>query len=321
MIMHPFLSWRVFQTIMGDENPRISSFVLDFVLGGAAGAFSKTLVAPIDRVKMILQTQDANQDIRSGLVRTYSGNPLSIASRILKEQGMLSFWRGNMANVLRYFPTQATNLALKDEIKKIFGPPKETQNRRAVLFLHQTISGSVAAACSLTAVYPLEFARTRLSADVRRAGSERKFKGILDCIVKTAKAQGVLAVYRGFVPSLFGIMVYRGIQFGLNDTLLVLYPEHTNVIGLQSFGVMYAYAQLSVFCAALVSYPFDTVRRRVQMDSDLPAAQRTYSGVVDCVRKTKGLKMFYKGFGVNLVRTIGSSLVLVLYQEFQTFFA
>lgn len=41
-------------------------------------------------------------------------------SRVAAEQGTLSFWRGNLANVIRYFPTQAFNFAFKDTIKNMF---------------------------------------------------------------------------------------------------------------------------------------------------------------------------------------------------------
>lgn len=41
-------------------------------------------------------------------------------SRVAAEQGVASFWRGNLANVIRYFPTQAFNFAFKDTIKNMF---------------------------------------------------------------------------------------------------------------------------------------------------------------------------------------------------------
>merc|ERR1719229_2030136 len=94
-------------------------FILDFFLGGMSGAISKTITAPIERVKLVIQTQDANPRIMSGEVPRYTGIG-NCFSRIYQEQGLGAFWRGNFTNVIRYFPTQAFNLAFKDTIKKMF---------------------------------------------------------------------------------------------------------------------------------------------------------------------------------------------------------
>ena len=81
--------------------------------------------------------------------------------RIPQEQGMMAYWRGNLANVIRYFPTQALNFAFKDVYKQIFmsGVDKKTQFWR--WFVANLASGGAAGATSLCFVYPLDFARTR----------------------------------------------------------------------------------------------------------------------------------------------------------------
>ena len=82
-----------------------------------------------------------------------------------KEQGFASFWRGNLANVVRYFPTQALNFSFKDFYKRVFNPfnPKKEPVK---FFIGNCASGGAAGATSLCFVYPLDFARTRLAADV-----------------------------------------------------------------------------------------------------------------------------------------------------------
>merc|ERR1719223_1706184 len=89
-----------------------SNFMVDFLAGGVSAAVSKTVVAPIERVKMLIQTQDANPRILSGEIARYTGI-VNCFTRVSAEQGVGSFWRGNMANVVRYFPTQAFNFAFK----------------------------------------------------------------------------------------------------------------------------------------------------------------------------------------------------------------
>ena len=87
--------------------------------------------------------------------------------RVSAEQGVASFWRGNMANVIRYFPTQAFNFAFKDTIKSMF--PKYSPKKDFWKFFAVNLaSGGMAGAGSLLIVYPLDFARTRLAAGVRQ---------------------------------------------------------------------------------------------------------------------------------------------------------
>lgn len=138
--------------------------------------------------------------------------------RIPKEQGMLSFWRGNLANVIRYFPTQALNFAFKDKYKQVFlgGVDKHTQFWR--YFAGNLASGGAAGATSLCFVYPLDFARTRLAADVGKSGTEREFKGLGDCLVKITKSDGLRGLYQGFNVSVQGIIIYRAAYFGVYDT-------------------------------------------------------------------------------------------------------
>jgi len=102
------------------------SFFKDLAAGGVSGAISKTAVAPIERVKLLLQVQDSSKDI--AVDKRYKGI-MDAFRRIPIEQGFSSFWRGNMANVIRYFPTQALNFAFKDTYKQMFlaGVDKKTQ--------------------------------------------------------------------------------------------------------------------------------------------------------------------------------------------------
>lgn len=298
----------------GKKEASATDFLIDFAAGGVSGAVSKTLTAPIERVKLVIQTQDANPRIKSGEVPRYTGIG-NCFSRILKEQGMAAFWRGNGVNIIRYFPTQAFNLAFKDTIKAMF--PKYNKNTEFWKFFGtQLASGGLAGAASLTIVYPLDYARTRLASDV--GTGKRQFNGLMDCLMKTAKSdQGFFSLYNGFGPSVAGIIAYRGSQFGLNDTLLAFnpYAKDVSVIGIVSKFVV---AQISVTVSGLCAYPFDTVRRRLQMESEKPMEQRMYKGTLDCgvkILRDEGFGGMYKGALANVFRGVGASLVLVLYGE------
>lgn len=296
----------------------VADLAKDFAAGGISGAVSKTITAPIERVKLIIQTQDANPKIMSGEVPRYTGI-LNCFTRVSAEQGVGAFWRGNFTNCIRYFPTQAFNLAFKDSIKKTF-PKYSPKEQFWSFFAVNLASGGLAGAGSLCIVYPLDYARTRLASDV---GSGKKtFNGLGDCLMKTARGpKGFLSLYNGFGISVAGIIPYRGVQFGLNDTIQGLnpYAKDVSFIGIAS---KWAGAQFSVIMSGFVTYPFDTVRRRLQMESEKPIESRIYKGAAHCCQKIiaeEGVAALFKGAGANILRGTGAALVLVLYGEARNF--
>lgn len=290
-------------------------FMIDFALGGVSGAVAKTLTAPIERIKLVIQTQDANPKIRSGEVPRYTGIG-NCGSRIMAEQGFKRFWDGNLTNCIRYFPTQAFNLAFKDTFKKMF-PKYNPQTEFAQFFGANLVSGGLAAAGSMCIVYPLDYSRTRLASDV---GSGKKtFSGLLDCMKKTAAGPGgFMALYTGFGVSVVGIVGYRGLQLGCFDTITGINPWKKDK-GLMGAVTTFAAAQTAITIGAGATYPFDTVRRRLQMQSEKPVEEHIYKGTKHCFTKIaseEGLaKGLYKGFVANIIRSIGGALVLVLYDR------
>ncbi|KAF3840873.1 hypothetical protein F7725_006735 [Dissostichus mawsoni] len=289
-------------------NETAVSFAKDFLAGGISAAISKTAVAPIERVKLLLQVQHASKQITVH----YKGI-MDCLVRIPKEQGFLSFWRGNLANVIRYFPTQALNFAFKDKYKNIFldGVDKRTQFWR--YFAGNLASGGAAGATSLCFVYPLDFARTRLAADVGKAGAGREFNGLGDCLTKVFRSDGLKGLYQGFNVSVQGIIIYRAAYFGIYDTAKGMLPDDKK----NSILVSWMIAQSVTAVAGLTSYPFDTVRRRMMMQSGRKA-DIMYTGTMDCWRKiakNEGGNAFFKGALSNVLRGMGGAFVLVLYDE------
>lgn len=141
----------------GKKGGKKSNFLVDFALGGVSGAIAKTCTAPIERVKLIIQTQDANPRIKSGEIPRYTGIGNTF-TRVYTEQGLSAFWRGNLTNIIRYFPTQAFNFAFKDSIKALF-PRANPKTEFWTFFAINLASGGLAGAGSLCFVYPLDYAR------------------------------------------------------------------------------------------------------------------------------------------------------------------
>jgi len=284
----------------------------DFMIGGVSAAVSKTLVAPIERVKLLLQVQDASSSIKPEDRFNGIGDCFK---RVINEQGFASLWRGNLANVVRYFPTQALNFAFKDFYKTIFNPynPKTDPGK---FFIGNCLSGGAAGATSLTVVYPLDFARTRLAADVG-SGGDREFNGLVDCLKKIFMKDGPLGLYRGFGISVIGIVAYRASYFGMFDTgKAMFFPDAKNA----NVFAMWAYAQFVTVSAGILSYPLDTVRRRLMMDSG--RAEKMYNGTMDCfakIARDEGPRAFFKGSLSNVIRGTGGALVLVFYSKIEAY--
>lgn len=256
---------------------------------------------------ILSQTQAASTQISAD--NQYKGIA-DCFSRVVKDQGVSSLWRGNLANVIRYFPTQALNFAFKDKYKQLFlhGVDKRKQFWR--YFAGNLASGGAAGATSLCFVYPLDFARTRLAADVGK-GSSRQFNGLIDCLKKCAATDGVKGLYRGFGVSVQGIIVYRAAYFGAYDTVKGMLPA-----GKDNLLVSFLIAQVVTNVSGIVSYPFDTVRRRMMMQAG--RAEVMYTGTIDCWKKilrVEGGKAFFKGAFSNILRGTGGAMVLVLYDE------
>merc|ERR1711957_417659 len=257
---------------MTSAPPKKSSFMIDFLAGGISAAVSKTIVAPIERVKMLLQVQEVVKDIP--VDQRYSGI-MDCFKRVSSEQGFWSLYRGNLANVIRYFPTQAINFACKDQFRKIFCP-YDIKKDFFKFFLGSCASGGAAGATSLCFVYPLDFARTRLAADVGDAEGRREFNGLVDCLKQIMAKDGVNGLYQGFGISVVGIIFYRASYFGLFDTgkVLLLGDKPSMLL---TFGL----GQMVTVTAGIISYPLDTVRRRLMMTSG--SKEKLYNGTIDCM--------------------------------------
>jgi len=291
------------------EDARLSFFE-NFGISGAAAVISKTVAAPIERVKLLIQNQ--GEMLKTGrLDKPYAG-VIDCTKRVLAQEGVISLWRGNLANCLRYFPTQALNFAFKDKIKTQFAFSK--QDSEMVKFGKNVASGGVAGALSLLFVYSLDYCRTRLANDAKSAKKgqgERQFNGMWDVYSKTFKSDGFTGLYRGFVISCVGIIVYRGCYFGFYDTIKPWLGKDVN------FFISLAVGYGVTVSAGLISYPLDTIRRRMMMTSGEAAK---YKGSIDCavqVFRKEGVAAYFKGAGANILRGLAGAGVLAGFDEFQ----
>merc|ERR1711957_496612 len=154
-------------------------------------------------------------------------------------------------------------------------------------------------------------------------GGTPQFSGLFDCLTKTMSQGGFFSMYNGFGVSVVGIIAYRGPYFGLYDTLKEKNPwkKEKGIVGPFS---KFCIAQFTAIVAGFISYPFDTVRRRLQMQSEKPKEEWLYTGTMDCavkIVKDEGVGAIFKGFAANVLRTLGGALVLVGYDEIKAMMA
>jgi len=283
-------------------------FAENFMLSGVAAAVSKTAAAPIERVKLLVQNQ--GEMLKQGSIdRPYNG-VVDCTMRTLKSEGPIAFWRGNMANVIRYFPTQALNFAFKDTVKSLFKTAKDAPQYEK--FAKNILSGGCAGSLSLMFVYSLDYCRTRLANDAKSKDGKRQYSGMIDVYAKTIKSDGIQGLYRGFVISCVGIFIYRGMYFGLYDSIKpIVLGENASVF--LSFLLGWAVT----VTAGLMSYPIDTIRRRMMMTSGQAVK---YKGSVDCavqVLKNEGFMSLMKGAGANILRGVAGAGVLAGFDKFK----
>jgi solute carrier family 25 (adenine nucleotide translocator) protein 4/5/6/31 len=290
------------------EAKQKDSFIVSFLMGGVSASISKTLAAPIELIKLRLQNMD--EMLKNGSLEKKYDGIADCGRRIMAEEGVKSFWKGNFANVLRYFPTQALNFAFKDFYKGIFSRDKKKHGYFQFV-MGNIASGGAAGATSLLFVYSLDYARTRLANDTKSAKKgkgEKQFNGIIDVYRKTIATDGVAGLYRGFVISAVGIVIYRGLYFGIYDSVKAILPKSIQDSFIVSFGLGFFVTNT----AGVASYPIDTIRRRMMMTSGQAVK---YSGSLDCGRQivaNEGVKSLFKGAGANILRAVAGAGALSL---------
>lgn len=295
----------------------VQGFLTDLTIGGISGAIAKTGMSPIERVKILMQTQGSNPRVLSGEVMKYTG-VANCFSRVYYEQGFRAFWRGNLVNCIRYAPQQGSALAFNDALKNAFPKYSDTTDF-CKSFGMRLVSGGLAGGVANSICYPFDFARTRLASDV---GSGKKtFNGISDCICTTVRNSGITGLYRGWGVTVTGAFVYRAGQLGCFGQIQAMNPwkDDKGPLGLVA---AFSAATIGRNLAMPFCYPFDTVRRRVMLESEKPVVDRLYKSSLDCFRQVmrkEGLKGMYRGFLPELFRGVGGSLVVVAYDRIKVY--
>ncbi|XP_044953543.1 mitochondrial carrier protein CoAc2-like isoform X1 [Hordeum vulgare subsp. vulgare] len=278
--------------------------VRELIAGGVAGGVAKSAVAPLERVKILLQTRRV--EFRgSGLVGSFR--------TIYRTEGPLGFYRGNGASVARIVPYAALHYMAYEEYRRwiILGFPNVEQG--PVLDL---VSGSIAGGTAVVSTYPLDLVRTKLAYQLQVKGavnlslreskpSEQVYKGILDCVKTIHRQNGLKGLYRGMAPSLYGIFPYSGLKFYFYEKMKTNVPEEHR----KDIIPKLACGSVAGLLGQTITYPLDVVRRQMQVQvfssSNLVKGKGTFGSLV-MIAKHQGWKQLFSGLSINYLKVVPS---------------
>jgi len=194
------------------KRDKTETLALQLVAGGISGAVTKTLTAPLERVKLLLQLQGM-----TSAPKKYHGI-LHTLRATLEEEGLRGWFKGNGANVLRVVPVYALKFAFNDTFKNVFrvaGQPLTNAELMA--------SGTLAGLFQQVVTYPLETIRTRLTLGPRM--SKVQYRGITDAFRETLRSEGPTGLYKGLGPTILTGSPYVGLQMTMYEVLLKRMPK------------------------------------------------------------------------------------------------
>ncbi|BAU01748.1 hypothetical protein LR48_Vigan10g171000 [Vigna angularis] len=266
------------------------------IAGGVAGAASRTITAPLDRLKVVLQVQTTRAHI------------MPAVKHIWKEGGFLGFFRGNGLNVLKVAPESAIRFYTYEMLKGFIVNAKGEGTKADVGTMGRLLAGGTAGAIAQTAIYPLDLLKTRIQTHACEGG---KFPSLGSLAKDIWVKEGPRAFYKGLIPSILGIIPYAGIDLAAYESLkdmskiYILHDEDPGPL------VQLGCGTVSGALGATCVYPLQVVRTRMQ-------AQRAYMGMADVFRRTfkhEGLRGFYKGLFPNLLKVVPAASITYLVYE------
>ncbi|KAL2824691.1 mitochondrial carrier domain-containing protein [Aspergillus cavernicola] len=276
--------------------------VAAFLAGGVAGAVSRTIVSPLERLKILLQIQSVGRE-------EYRLSIWQALKKIGKEEGWRGFLRGNGTNCIRIIPYSAVQFGSYNFYKR-FAEPSPNADLTPI---RRLLCGGAAGITSVIITYPLDIVRTRLSiqsasfAALKQEAAGEKLPGMYTTMVLIYKNEGgFFALYRGIVPTVAGVAPYVGLNFMTYESVRTyLTPEGEATPG--PLRKLLAGA-ISGAVAQTCTYPFDVLRRRFQINT-MSNMGYQYTSVFDAVRvivANEGMRGLFKGIAPNLLKVAPS---------------
>lgn len=255
--------------------------ITDLLSGAIAGGIAKACIAPLDRTKIHFQINDFKYSLKEAV---------KYIQETHRRNGITALWRGNSATMVRILPYAALKYCGHEQFKVILRV--DTNERKREHKARSFLAGSLAGLVSTVLVYPLDLARARMAVT-----NCEKIK-LIDVFKNLVKNDGYMALYRGCLPSVIGIVPYAGVTFFTYETAKRLHYEQTKKEKPNSLQRM-AFGALSGALGQFASYPFDVVRRRMQTSETKLGMIETATKIVKSPHPIRGM---FRGLSLNWIK-------------------
>jgi solute carrier family 25 phosphate transporter 23/24/25/41 len=272
--------------------------LLHFLTGAVAGAVSRTATCPLERLKILRQTSVqayTNLTIPQAMVQMY------------RNEGFIGFYKGNGVNVFRASPVAALEFLCYEIFKSIIVDESNAKEFKAKL-----LCGALTGITANTLTYPLDLLKTILSVQM----SPRHYqKGIYGHAKIIYRKEGILGFYKGWFTTMVGIAPYIAIKMATFDALKSHYLPDKNVPHFDLLNL--TFGAIAGFVSMTVTYPFDLVKRRMQLVG-VNKHTRNYSSLVHCLNSMmihEGPRGFFRGLSPCVLKMVPATAILFSVNE------
>ena len=288
-------------------------FIYQFAAGAIAGVSEILVMYPLDVVKtrVQLQTASAGPDAYTGMLDCFR--------KIIAREGFSRLYRGIGAPILMEAPKRATKFAANDEwgkvYRKAFGVDKMSQSL-------SILTGATAGATESFVVVPFELVKIRLQ-DKAQAG---KYSGMVDCVTKTVRQEGVFALYNGLESTMWRHILWNSGYFGCIFQVRALLPSPADAVNKKSQQMTndLAAGAIGGTVGTILNTPMDVVKSRIQNSPKIAGSVPKYNWAwpaLGTVMREEGFSALYKGFLPKVLRLgPGGGILLVVFTSVMDFF-
>ncbi|KAF6040820.1 SLC25A42 [Bugula neritina] len=297
----------------GDQHEKVPNqhkIFTSLIAGGVAGAVAKTTIAPFDRTKINFQVSSQKFSTKAALKFLVS---------TCRYEGVGSLWRGNSATMIRIVPYAAIQFTSHEQFKLLLKSNRQ-DHQTYLPPLERFLAGSFAGVSATSATYPLDLGQNLINII---------FHTVQEVFIKTYRSEGIAALYRGYVPTIIGVIPYAGISFFTYETLKKFHSEKfsDDITPIHRM----CYGAIAGAFSQSCTYPLDIVRRRMQTAGVMEGRQGYYKTIISTmlsITKEEGfLRGMYKGLSLNWIKgpiAVGTSFMtfettLQFLRRFQVF--
>lgn len=272
--------------------------------GGLAGAIARSTVAPLDRVKILIQTASV-----TGQADKYK-SIIGTTKLIIKDEGLKGLWRGNLTNCIRVVPHTAVQFVSYDKYKVLI----TGDENKTMTIPQRLLAGALSGMTAATVTHPMDVVRINLQ-------TRPELGGAISVTKEIYKVNGIKGFYKGYTPAMLSLSPFIAVNFAAFDTLksFAFGDKKMTKKELQKRNpfIILGLGALSGIIAQTVCYPLDTVRRRMQL------MNRTYTSTANAfytIATKEGFVGFYRGMVPNALKVVpNNALRFAVYEVLKSY--